>query len=183
MKTLWTQDYNELHKDFPENWKIFSRKNQYNFIMKNGSTKNIEFFCSQYKIKSIIDYGCGFPGNHFKSTPEISIYNYDPFIEEYSIRPTEPADMVICYNVLNIIEPDCFDDVLDDINDLTNKIFLCNIRIPGHWLNNYEYFVDKISYKFKTKRISHSDDKKYLGKSNLFILAEKNSNLEIEVSV
>ena len=46
--------------------------------------------------RSILDYGCG------------SMYNVK-----------EPADLVVCIDVLEHIEPELLDNVLDDLRDLT----------------------------------------------------------------
>lgn len=69
--------------------------------------------------KDILDYGCG------KRTLEkqlgFPIQNYDPGIPECDVTPV-PADIVVCGDVLEHIEPDCLDDVLDDIARLTKKV-------------------------------------------------------------
>jgi len=175
MKQLWSKDYNELHENSEEEWKISSRKNRYKFTMKNGSIKTVEHFCEEYMIKTIIDYGCGSATDnyHFYTPSNVSVYNYDPFVAEYLIRPNRSADMVVCYNVLNIIEPAFFDDVLNDINSLTNKIFVCNIKLPGHWHYDLKFLIEKISSQFKIKEFSYTKDVKYLHSMSLFILSEK----------
>jgi len=177
MKQLWSKDYNELYKNESEEWKIFSRENIYNFYMKDGTVKLIDFFCEQYDINTIIDYGCGFDVNHFGVSlpPHIPVYNYDPFIEKFSTKPNKSADLIVCYNVLNIIEPKFFDDVLDDIYELMNKMFICNIRVPGQWIFDSKFYIEKISNKFQIKEFNcaYGKDVRYLNKIDLFILAEK----------
>lgn len=174
MRQLWSKDYNKLHKDNDE-WFIKSRSNRYNFMMSDGSIRRMSFFCEQYHISSIIDYGCGF-GNHFNISNNIKIINYDPFVEEYSSRPNQSADLVVCYNVLNVIEPIFFDDVLNDISDLTNSLLLCNIKVPGYWISDMKFYIEKISSRFKIKEFSYTKDVKDLNKMNLFILSEKNNS-------
>jgi SAM-dependent methyltransferase len=69
----------------------------------------------------VLDYGCG-KGALVKALieKEIPVQGYDPAMEEYKCRP-EPADVLICTDVLEHIEPECLDAVLDDIKALTRK--------------------------------------------------------------
>jgi hypothetical protein len=67
---------------------------------------------------AILDYGCG--NGHLK--PLLSDYDvreYDPCIEGKASRP-EPADWVICADVLEHVEPDCLDTVFTHLNEVTN---------------------------------------------------------------
>lgn len=71
------------------------------------------------QTQDILDYGCG------KSTLAMhipfKIKQYDPAILKYSLPP-EPADIVVCTDVLEHIEPDCLEDVLLHISALTKKL-------------------------------------------------------------
>lgn len=68
---------------------------------------------------SILDYGCG-KGLLAKSLP-FPIWEYDPAIPDKS-APPKPADIVICTDVLEHIEPDKLQYVLDDIRFCTKKV-------------------------------------------------------------
>lgn len=68
---------------------------------------------------SILDYGCG-KGYLAKALP-FPIWCFDPAIEQYRETP-RPADIVVCSDVLEHIEPDKLDVVLDDIRRCTRKI-------------------------------------------------------------
>ena len=63
-------------------------------------------------INSILDYGCG-KGYLQKNLP-FPIWQYDPAIPEYAETP-RPADLVVCTDVLEHIEPDKLKDVLIDL--------------------------------------------------------------------
>ena len=76
-----------------------------------------------YATQSVLDYGCG-KGTLAKLLP--SVRNYDPAMPEFS-APPEPADIVICRDVMEHVEADCIDDVLDDIKRLTRKVAWLNI--------------------------------------------------------
>ena len=75
--------------------------------------------------RDILDFGCG------KRTLETSlgyeIRNYDPCIPGLDSTP-EPADIVVCSDVLEHIEPECLDDVLDELKRVTKAWGFCVIN-------------------------------------------------------
>lgn len=73
----------------------------------------------QLNTTSILDYGCG-KGQLAKSLP-FPIWEYDPAIPEKSELP-KPADIVICTDVLEHIEPDKLNFVLEDLKRVTKKV-------------------------------------------------------------
>lgn len=74
--------------------------------------------------RSILDYGCG-KATLQKGLP-YPIQNYDPGMLEYN-RPPTPADIVVCTDVLEHVEPDCLPAVLDDLHALTRQLLFVNI--------------------------------------------------------
>lgn len=71
------------------------------------------------QTKDILDYGCG--KSTLANNLPFKIQQYDPAIQKYSTRP-HPSDIVVCTDVLEHIEPDCVDEVLDDLQSLTRKV-------------------------------------------------------------
>jgi 2-polyprenyl-3-methyl-5-hydroxy-6-metoxy-1,4-benzoquinol methylase/uncharacterized Rossmann fold enzyme len=71
------------------------------------------------KAESILDYGCG-KGYLAKSLP-FPIWEYDPAIPEKSESP-RPADLVVCTDVLEHIEPERIMFVLDDLKRCVKKV-------------------------------------------------------------
>jgi hypothetical protein len=69
------------------------------------------------KANSALDYGAG-QQTLAKALPDLNVRSYDPAIPEIA-TPPEPADLVICTDVLEHIEPECLDAVLDDLRRLT----------------------------------------------------------------
>lgn len=57
---------------------------------------------------------------------KVRVHLYDPGIEELDLKP-EPRDMVVCTDVLEHIEPDCVDNVLDDLKRVTKKIAFIDV--------------------------------------------------------
>ena len=75
-------------------------------------------------ITHLLDYGCGANVNlskHIKIKNKISYQAYDPGVPRFS-KPAFPAQLVCCIDVLEHIEPDCLDDVLDDLCRVTEAV-------------------------------------------------------------
>ena len=78
------------------------------------------------KCESVLDYGCG-KGYLAKSLP-FPIWEYDPAIPEKDASP-RPADLVVCLDVLEHIEPDKLQFVLDDLRRCVKKVGYFTIHI------------------------------------------------------
>lgn len=74
---------------------------------------------------SWLDYGCGKATLGEAMPPEMqdAWQNYDPAIPLYSTPPM-PADLVVCVDVLEHVEPNAIEDVLDDLQRLSRKAVL-----------------------------------------------------------
>src|SRR5438445_303211 len=69
--------------------------------------------------KDILDYGCG--QQTLQKNIPFPIQNYDPCIAGLDSPPSS-ADLVVCSDVLEHIEPQCIDDVIQDLGRLTKKV-------------------------------------------------------------
>jgi hypothetical protein len=110
----------------------------------------------------ILDYGCG------KSTLSMqfshAINQYDPAIPRFSALP-EPADFVVCTDVLEHIEPELIGEVMQHLQGLTKKAIFAVIatgvslknlpdgrnahllvETPRWWLNCFFDYFDVVSY-------------------------------------
>ena len=69
----------------------------------------------EYDVEWVLDVGCG-KGNLVTALsslyPEKQILGYDPFYEPYSEVPCEQADLIVCTDVLEHIEPEHLDDFI-----------------------------------------------------------------------
>lgn len=76
--------------------------------------------------QDILDYGCGKGtlGMHFPFT----LKQYDPAIPKHADLP-QPADIVVCTDVLEHIEPKFIGEVLDHLASLTKKVLFCTIAL------------------------------------------------------
>lgn len=72
-------------------------------------------------ISHLLDYGCGAQTNlakNLKVKHKLTYQAYDPGVPRFD-KPPLPAQMVACIDVLEHIEPDCLENVLDDLCRLT----------------------------------------------------------------
>lgn len=110
---------------------------------------------------SILDYGCG-KGLLKKSLQGANIAEYDPCIEGKDSPPAS-AELVVCTDVLEHIEPDCLDNVLDHLQSLTMKtgFFVIATRPAKKILSDgrnahliqqpHEWWLPKIFVRWKLK--------------------------------
>jgi hypothetical protein len=81
--------------------------------------KEIIPLANALRSADILDYGCG--QRTLEKALGLPIRNYDPCIPGLD-SPPEPADIVVCTDVLEHIEPDCLDAVLDDLKRVTRHL-------------------------------------------------------------
>ena len=91
--------------------------------------KNITLLCRDNKYQSILDYGCG--KGLLKSTLEknkvnFQISEYDPAISAKNTLPSK-TDLVVCFDVLEHVEPEYLDTVLLHIKELAHKCTMLSI--------------------------------------------------------
>lgn len=100
----------------------------------------------QHQVRSLINFGCGQPAGYFnkrfkvKGTEQIAesmhaylgkpyTKLYDPGVEEISMYPDHPSELVICSDVLeHIPEPD-IDWFLDELAELATKVVHVTIHL------------------------------------------------------
>jgi hypothetical protein len=86
--------------------------------------RQVQDLARQTGANSILDYGCG------KRTLEralgFEIENYDPAIPGCEAPPA-PADLVVCTDVLEHIEPECLGAVLNDLQRVTREILVLTV--------------------------------------------------------
>jgi len=88
-------------------------------------------FIKKFSDGTILDYGCG-KGKLSSLLPDLEIVEYDPAIKGKDALP-EPADTVVCVDVIEHVEPEYLDDVLKHLISLTKKKLLLVIACrPGN---------------------------------------------------
>lgn len=114
---LITPEYQKLQQDYHE------ERADYGI----SSGRHVDFVLSlanKMQTRSILDYGCG--KAHLQKGIPFPIQNYDPCMPEYSKRP-EPAEIVVCTDVLEHIEMECLNEVMQDLWSLTKQVLLLNV--------------------------------------------------------
>jgi len=81
-------------------------------------------FCSQLETNDVLDYGCGKAELNLHLPFEIKMF--DPALEKY-IEPPAPADIVVCTDVMEHVEPEFTETVLDDLSRLTKRLCILNV--------------------------------------------------------
>ena len=81
--------------------------------------KLVERLAAKLETSDVLDYGCG--KGTLAASMNFQIREYDPAILGKEKTP-EPADLVICSDVLEHIEPECLDEVIADLVRVTKKI-------------------------------------------------------------
>jgi len=95
-------------------------------------TSEIEDLIKYSNIKTCIDYGCGKAKAWSFHQLQLlfgldKVSLYDPGVQQYSVRPAEPADLVLCIDVLEHVPENCVDEVLIDICSFAKKAVFLNI--------------------------------------------------------
>lgn len=157
---LITEHYKQLNADL--------HKSNQSYGMSGGKWANqIAELSIALDTRDVLDYGCG------KSTLALNlpfqINQYDPAIAKYAKRP-DPADIVVCTDVLEHIEPDCLDSVLDDLRRLMKKVGFFTVatrparKTLGDGRNahliqeNYRWWLPRLLDRFEIKNINVEED-------------------------
>jgi hypothetical protein len=124
---LISQEYRE------QNRKLHELPNYGNSSGKWG--KPVAELAELNQCRTILDYGCGKGDLKVALMNNPNVFEYDPAIEGKDSTP-EPADMVVCTDVLEHIEPELIENVLDDLKRVTLKIgyFLINTAAAEKFL-------------------------------------------------
>jgi hypothetical protein len=80
---------------------------------------HIQDLCRALGTTDVLDYGCG--QRTLEKALGFGIHNYDPCIDGLDGVPA-PAELVVCGDVLEHIEPDFLAEVLDDLRRVTKRL-------------------------------------------------------------
>jgi uncharacterized Rossmann fold enzyme len=110
--TLISDDYrrlnSQLHKD-----------NLAYGVGGGRHAKTVNRICEKLKTRSVLDYGCG--KGYLQKALDFPIWEYDPAIPGKDQAP-RPADLVVCADVLEHVEPENINAVLDDLRRCVKKV-------------------------------------------------------------
>lgn len=74
----------------------------------------------RHGMSDVLDYGCG-KQTLAMALPDLKVRGYDPAFE-YLAAPPAPADLVVCGDVLEHVEPAHLDAVFDDLARCTRRL-------------------------------------------------------------
>jgi len=120
MPKLISDEYRNLNK------KLHASKNEYGSFGNKYIEYVLKIMQDNSHIKTVLDYGCG-KGELAKSLP-FKIFEYDPCVEGKDKDP-EPADLVICTDVLEHVERDYLEAVIGDIARCTKTVAFIVINL------------------------------------------------------
>lgn len=87
----------------------------------------IREWAAKVNAQSILDYGCG-KGSLARALADLDVREYDPAIPGKDSLP-EPADLVVCTDVLEHVEIECIEDVLKHLDSLARRALFLNISL------------------------------------------------------
>lgn len=119
--------------------------------------------------RDVLDYGCG-KGNLRKMVPLLDVKNYDPAIPEFS-KPPAPADIVVCFDVLEHVELEHIIGVIKDLGRLTKRGLVVSIatrpslkllpdgRNTHLIVENYVWWINKLEFSgLKMQQVFNTND-------------------------
>jgi len=83
------------------------------------------------ELDTLLDYGCGSNlslTETLKPKRSITYQGYDIGVPDYADAP-DPAQMVVCIDVLEHIEPEYLEDVLDHLEELTEVVLFASVHM------------------------------------------------------
>ena len=134
----------------------------------------VRHLIKEYGITDILDYGCG--KGAMKKSLGMDIREYDPGIPQKSKKP-KPAQMVVCTDVLEHVEPNYLKQVLDDLQRVTKRVLLLDVCVVkavhtlpdgrnAHLIvEDMNWWLPKIIDRFKIKVLQDAG-------SNFFMVLE-----------
>ena len=117
--SLITDEYRQMQADL--------HKDAHYGIASVSYAPIVDLVIAQNQIKELLDYGAGKCRLKDSLTEYVKYYAYEPSNPDLAETP-EPKELVCCIDVLEHIEPDCLDDVLDDLKRLVMRLGLFTIH-------------------------------------------------------
>ena len=123
---LISEDYQDQQREMHDKIKNYG-------LVGESYGPMISTLIDKHGFKTLLDYGCGHNlslTKTLKPEGEFQYQGYDPGVEKYADAPT-PAELVVCIDVLEHIEPECIEDVLDHLEDLTQVMLFATVHMES----------------------------------------------------
>jgi len=117
---LISQTYRDLNAQLHETHRYGARGDKW--------ADKVVDLATSHGVSSILDYGCGKGALKTAISGSLAaiVSEYDPAISGKQDIPVL-ADMVVCTDVLEHIEPECLDSVITHLHSLTGKILFAAV--------------------------------------------------------
>jgi hypothetical protein len=178
-KTLISEEYKRLNASLHDDNANYGVSGQNWADMVRGLSARVG-------TTDILDYGCGKQTLQAALT-EFKLKHYDPGIAGFDTPPA-PADLVVCTDVLEHIEPGLLGNVLDDLQRVTRKMgfftvatrpaikFLADGRNAHLIQEPIDWWLPKFRARFK---VVQSQD---MGGAEFFVVVRPKTKLQQLVS-
>lgn len=114
-----------ITEEYREQNRILHERHPHYGVAGKGYISLIRLLAKDFGCSTFLDYGCGKRTMQHR-IPELPFRGYDPAIEEFSGAP-DPAEFIVCLDVLEHVEPEFLDAVLDHLQSLTEHILLMSV--------------------------------------------------------
>lgn len=138
-------------------------------VASEGYAPIVSGLINRLQVTELLDYGAG-KGRLMQAIRpdhEMKVRMYEPAVDEWSDSP-DPAEMVACIDVLEHVEPEYLDDVLDDLQRVTQSFGFFSIHtgpaiktLPdgrnAHLIQeDYRWWLPKLWDRFHVEQMSHT---------------------------
>lgn len=129
----------------------------------------IRAICNKYRPEELLDYGCGKQALRGALKIKEGYIGYDPALKGLD-TPPNPADLVVCTDVLEHIEPDHLEGVLNDLQRVVKMVgfFAIHTSAAMHILPDgrnahliqepLEWWLPKLMARFKVITLERSEN-------------------------
>lgn len=130
----------------------------------------VTHLCHKMGTNILLDYGAGREKLRHALEPHgYKVSSYDPCVPGIDTPPA-PHDLVVCFDVLEHVEPDCVDAVIADLARVTRKIGLYSVSMkpakrslpdgtnPHRSLHPYTWWAEKFEQYFEILTAKEQDD-------------------------
>jgi len=135
----------------------------------------VKNLAKRHHCPSILDYGAGKQtlSAELRASGCTDVRDYDPAIPAIAAPPAK-ADLVVCSDVLEHVEPECVNATLNHLRDVTGKLALVRICVvpcvskalpdgsdPHRSVHSRAWWCDELQGKFELVRSLEESDERY----------------------
>ena len=135
----------------------------------------VKNLAKRHHCRSILDYGAGKQtlSCELRANGCTDVRDYDPAIPAIAAAPAK-ADLVVCSDVLEHVEPECLNATLNHLRDVTEKLAIVRVCVvpceskvlpdgsdPHRSVHSRAWWVDELQGKFELVKSLEESDERY----------------------